>query len=126
MMTDGGPENQGALDRLIFENNLPINKITAGKDVSFSNSPIEAVHKITKYQCLHHLEIPNRESLIQKLSEWIPVYNQERPNRAGRYLLTPQEIYEGKSVDSNLLKEQSMNAKKQRYEENRVTSCGVC
>ncbi|WP_232424464.1 DDE-type integrase/transposase/recombinase [Leptospira alstonii] len=126
LMTDGGPENQGALDRLIFENNLPINKITAGKDVSFSNSPIEAVHKITKYQCLHHLEIPNRESLIQKLSEWIPVYNQERPNRAGRYLLTPQEIYEGKSVDSNLLKEQSMNAKKQRYEENRVTSCGVC
>ncbi|AXR60311.1 DDE-type integrase/transposase/recombinase [Leptospira mayottensis] len=126
LMTDGGPENQGALDRMIFDYKLPINKITAGKDVSFSNSPIEAIHKITKYQCLHHLDIPNRQSLIQKLSEWIPIYNDQRPNRAGRYLLTPSEIFRGKSIDSNLLNQQSKDAKKQRYLLNKVTSCGVC
>ncbi|EQA62196.1 hypothetical protein [Leptospira alexanderi] len=63
---------------------------------------------ITSYS-IHYTKL--YESLIQKLSEWIQIYNQERPNRAGRYLLTPLEIYEGKSVDSNLLKEQSKSAK---------------
>ncbi|EMY79778.1 integrase core domain protein [Leptospira weilii serovar Ranarum str. ICFT] len=126
LMTDGGPENQGELEKVIFENNLPINKITAGKDVSFSNSPIEAINKITKYQCLYRQEIKNREELLKKLNEWIPIYNQERPNRAGRYLLTPAEIYQGHSVDSELLKKQSKEAKKLRYDANRVASCGVC
>lgn len=126
LMTDGGSENQGQVNRIIFDKNLPINKITAGKDVTFSNSPIEALNKIVKYQQLYLLDIPNQEALIQKLTEWIPIYNQERPNRAGRYLLTPQEIYEGVSVDSKLLKKQMKNAKKERISKNKKTSCGVC
>ncbi|WP_061285895.1 DDE-type integrase/transposase/recombinase [Leptospira interrogans] len=126
LMTDGGPENKGELEKVIFLKNLPINKITAGKEVTFSNSPIEAINKIVKYQRLHCQDILNRETLEKILNEWIPIYNQERPNRAGRYLLTPKEIYDGKTIDSTLLREQSKYAKKQRFHFNRATSCGVC
>ncbi len=45
--------------------------------------------------------------MIQKLSEWLPICNEEYPNRTGRYLLAPSGIFHVKSVDSDLLKQQS-------------------
>lgn len=50
--------------------------------------------------------------MVQKLSEWLPVYNEECPSRTGRYLLAPSGIFHVKSVDSDLLKQQSKYAKK--------------
>ncbi|KGE26130.1 hypothetical protein B1H38_06555 [Leptospira borgpetersenii serovar Ballum] len=50
--------------------------------------------------------------MVQKLSEWLPVYNEECPNRTGRYLLAPSGIFHVKSVDFDLLKQQSKYAKK--------------
>ncbi|WP_246047781.1 hypothetical protein [Leptospira ilyithenensis] len=53
-MTDGGSENKGELDGWINRSGVAINKIIAQKDVTFSNSQIEALNKIIKYQFLYH------------------------------------------------------------------------
>jgi transposase InsO family protein len=123
LMTDGGPENKGKLNEWIDASGANINKIIAQKDVSFSNSPIEALNKIIKYQFLHHQNISTLQELNDRIESWVPIYNKERPNRAGKYLLTPEEIYNDTKLDLSSLKEKTKIAKQDRIQENRNFNC---
>ncbi|TGN08713.1 integrase core domain-containing protein [Leptospira ilyithenensis] len=126
LMTDGGSENKGELNGWINQSGVAINKIIAQKDVTFSNSQIEALNKIIKYQFLYHQEIHNLQELDEMMKSWISVYNSERPNKVGNYLLTPEEIYNGHNKDSVLSKEESRENRQKRTLENQNFDCGTC
>ena len=65
--TDGGTENHNkTIDNLIIEQKDPrLNKVIAKKDVSFSNSPIEALNKVVKKYLRYHQ--PDTLEALQKL-----------------------------------------------------------
>jgi hypothetical protein len=125
LLTDGGSENKGALDYL-RDPDVRIKKLIAMQDIDYSNSAIKALNKIVKYQDLHLVNIPDVETVELNLNEWIPVYNNERPNRKGCYLMTPFEIYNGKIIDKTSIKKRINQARTERILYNRTHSCGIC
>jgi hypothetical protein len=72
------------------------------------------------------INIPDIDSLIHTLDKWIPIYNNERTNSKGQYLLTPFEIYNGKTIDKTAFKERLILAKAERISFNKQSSCGIC
>jgi hypothetical protein len=115
-----------AVDIYLSDPDIKIRKLIALKDIRYSNSPIEAANKILKYQELHLINIPNLTALIAALDKWIPVFNNERPNRKGGYLLTPYEIYNGKTIDKNEINSRYLIAKTERITQNRKAVCELC
>jgi len=71
LVTDGGSENHaGIITELIEQTNEPtFKKVIARKDVSFSNSPVEAINKIVK-RYLRHFKPDNLQEL-EKIIPWI-------------------------------------------------------
>ncbi len=125
-MTDAGSENKGCLDDYLNYPDIKIRKLIALKDINYSNSAIEALNKIVKYQRLHLVNVSDIDTLTETLDKWIPVYNNERPNRKGNYLLTPNEIYNGKTIDKTEISNRILKAKAERIAYNKKNSCGVC
>ena len=121
-----GVENKGAVDEYLKDPDVKIRKLIALKDINYSNSAIEAMNKIVKHQYHHLKDIVDIDAAQNSLDEWIPVYNNDRPNRKGGYLLTPSEIYNGKSVDINDVKKRIRNARTERIKYNKSHSCGIC
>lgn len=126
LLSDGGPENLGELNTYIREEYPPINKLIAKADITFSNSPIEALNKILKYQFLHLTEVRDINHIERLLSEWFPIYNNQRPNRSGKYILTPYEVHNNVSLDREELREETIQARKERILYNQSVNCGVC
>lgn len=126
LITDGGPENKGELDIYLNNPDVKIRKLIALQDIDYSNSAIEALNKTAKYQYLHLKNIPDIQALISTLDTWIPIYNIERPNCKGKYLLTPSEIYNGKTIDKTIIKTRLIQAKNDRIIYNKLNPCGVC
>jgi len=122
LMVDGGIEiNNNTVDSYIAQKEISIEKIIAQQDVSFSNSMIEAVNKIVKYNYLFKTEIPDHEALVTYLNEYIPNYN-------ARYHvsldgLSPDEAYSGIALDKDKIKDQLSKAKQLRLLENRKNLC---
>jgi len=92
---------------------IPIEKIITQKDIIFSNSMVEASHKILKYRFLFHHEIPSGDALTKHLEYSITVYNNIRPH-GSRELngLTPLQRLNGITRDYEKLKEQFRNPMK--------------
>ncbi len=83
-------------------------------------------NKIVKYQFLYNIDVKNIEHLQSLLEDWIPIYNNQRPSISGNYLLTPKEVFEGVSIDTDSLKNDFSNAKKERILFNQTNKCEVC
>lgn len=66
LLCDGGSENKGLVNDLLAE--YTIKKLIAQKDVSFSNSMVEAVNKRIKHDFLHHRHFNNIDSLKKLLA----------------------------------------------------------
>ena len=118
LITDGGPEN-------VADPSLPLVKQVAGVDIHFSNSLVESVNRVVKYQSLYLRDIANHEALIRHLEHWIPVYNNERPHSAVAPL-TPQEAHEGYSIDRAAITERIKAARTDRIAANRAAACPIC
>lgn len=116
----------GKLDDYVQGENPPINKLIAKTDITFSNSPIEALNKILKYQFLYLNEVRDINHLERLLSEWFPIYCNQRPNKAGKYILTPYEVYTNVTLDKQELREETIQARKERILYNQSIKCGVC
>lgn len=112
LFTDGGPEN-------VAVPSLPLVKQVAGVDIHFSNSLVESVNRVVKYQSLYLRDIANHEPLVRHLEHWIPVYNNERPHSAVA-ALTPREAHEGYSIDRAAITERIKAARSDRITANRV------
>lgn len=122
LMVDGGSEvNNNLVDSYI--ETIPVKKIIAQQDVAFSNSMIEAVNKIMKYNYLFRDRIPDFESCCKYLEKFIPDYN-ERPH-CSLQGLTPNEAYSGVTVDLSTASEQVRSARTLRILENQEYNCST-
>jgi len=96
LIVDGGPENNNRNVEAVLEG-LPVRKLIAGVEIRCSNSMIEAVNKIMKYQYLFRKPIPSPEHLKRWFPEMVEDFN-GRPHYALSGL-TPNEAYDGKVFD---------------------------
>ena len=73
LVSDGGRENNNPqIDEFISQlSEHRLNKITALKDIQFSNSPVEAIHKIIKGRYLRNKKFETLDGLISFLRDAI-------------------------------------------------------
>jgi transposase InsO family protein len=125
LVTDGGGENHAiSIDELLKQNKIPaINKIIARKDISFSNSPVEAVNKIIK-RYLRHYKPNDEDALLSVLELAVVDYTEKRPHGSLSGLI-PIEAYTTpqKQLD---FKAKKLKAKTLRIEQNRLANCQAC
>ena len=111
LIVDGGSENSNRHVEAYLAS-VPVKKLIARVDVSFSNSMIEAVNKILKYQYLFRKPIPDLEHLHDTVACAVLDYN-ARPHYALRGL-TPDEACQGKVFDEAEYRQRLQLARKQR------------
>ena len=125
LVADGGSENHAVIiDELLRETEHPlITKIIALKDISFSNSHIEAINKIAK-RYLRILDPKTYEKLIACIEFLIMNYTHERPHGSLKGL-TPFDAY---TKPANVLnfKNEMIKAKQNRIMFNQNQSCKSC
>jgi transposase InsO family protein len=125
LVADAGVENVNAEVDGLIESGL-LRRVLAQRDVTFSNSMIEAWWRTLKHQWLFLNTLDSRASVNRLVAFYVEAYNGEIPHSAFRGQ-TPDEIYSGRGQG---IPEQLQCAKRQaraaRLEANRAASCGVC
>ena len=116
LIVDGGSENNNSPVSAFIEGK-PIWKFIAKVDLSFSNSMIEAVNRILKYQYIFRETIPGLEHLKSAIIKAINDYN-NRPYYA-LFGLTPNQVYAGMLFDKAAYRERIVAAREARIEANR-------
>ena len=125
LVADGGRENHNELvDGLISSVPQPlISKITALKDIAFSNSPIEAINKILKRYLRYHK--PTSFQGVQRVVDlFVYDYGSLRPHGALKGL-TPMERYVDPARTLDLCPA-ILGARARRIEENKRVNCSLC
>ena len=125
IMTDNGSENKADVLEYINQADVNIRKIIALKDVRFSNSMVESFNSLIKYRYLYLHDIPDHNALIRHMTEFIPVYNNDRPHINHKYL-TPLESFSGLVPEKDKFKNELKKAHKKRIETNTKVSCPNC
>jgi len=122
LIVDGGPENN---NRFVtdFLDSTDIRKLVARVDVRYSNSMIEAVNKIIKYDYIFRKPIPDPEHAVPAAAEAIGDYN-ERPHYALKGLC-PNQSHSGLSFDQEAYRTALIDSRERRLSENR-SSCNPC
>jgi transposase InsO family protein len=126
LLTDDGSENEGHVTEFLARPGLRIQKLVAQVDIIFSNSMIEAVNKILKYQHLFpkRSQIYSFEDLERALAANIECYN-HRPLPA-LYGLRPFEVLNGLRPDPARFAPQMAAARAARLLANRNAVCPAC
>jgi len=101
LIVDGGSENKGAVDGFILSHEN-WKKLIAQKDIIFSNSIVEAVNKIMKYQYLFKRDFSNFPDINNNLDSFVEDYN-SRPHSVLK--LSPNDVADGKIFDTDKYKE---------------------
>lgn len=126
LVADGGSENHNRfINDLIFK--VPkekIKKITARKDIKFSNAPAEVINRIIKNRYLKNKKFESVKSL-EKFLEWaITDYNEKRPHNKFK-TRTPYEVYYNIGLTFDL-KERMEEGRRKRIVENKSGRCIQC
>jgi transposase InsO family protein len=126
LVTDGGSENNNkeVNDFIRRVSGFRITKIRALKDIRFSNSPVEAIHKIMKGRYLRNARFDSIDSLCAFLEKSIYNYNQVRPHYK-HSPQTPFEVYFNTRLDFNV-HNRIKQAAKERVIKNKNSGCGNC
>lgn len=130
MVTDGGKENHNKfIDAFISKlSKHKVTKIRALKDIRFSNSPVEAVHRTIKGRYLRNRKFESIKALDNYLKWAVEDYNMVRPHYKHRPR-TPYEVYMDIPLDFDVRK-RVKSAIKKRVKANKCTAClqctGVC
>ena len=126
LVSDGGKENNNSrINEFISSiSEHRLNKITALKDIQFSNSPVEAIHKIIKGRYLRNRKFETLQGLTNFLKEAVHDYNYLRPHYK-HYPKTPAEVYfkTDLKMDCN---SRMAKAMKTRVRTNLATGCSIC
>jgi putative transposase len=103
LVSDGGWENNSqAINQFITGlKEYRLSKITALKDIQFSNSPVEAIHKIIKGRYLRNKVFETVQGLSNFLKDAIYDYNYVRPHYK-HFPKTPAEVYFNTDLKINL------------------------
>jgi hypothetical protein len=125
LVCDGGSENNAlSVEEWIQITEDPkITKVIALKDIAFSNSPIEAVHKIMK-RYIRRQEPQNIGQLQKGLIDHVFDYTSTRPHGSLDGGI-PLEIYSQKGLIIDLT-EQTKFARAQRIALNKAGGCQIC
>jgi putative transposase len=126
LVVDGGVENNNNdMESFIMSDEISLRKLIAQKDITFSNSIIEAQNKLIKYSYLFKQDFRDIHELRKGL-EWIVIdYNHNRPHISLKGL-TPCEAETGENVPKERWHKQILWARKFRLEENRRELCRIC
>lgn len=125
LVSDGGSENNAMLiEDLLNETKHPkITKVVALKDISFSNSPVEAINRIFKRYLRHYH--PKTESTLNTILDFfVNDYGTIRPHGsiAG---LCPMECYSNPDVVLDF-REEKRKARSIRMAQNMGVECKIC
>ncbi len=125
LVADAGVENVNAgVDELIDSGLL--RRVLALRDVSFSNSLIEAWWRTLKHQWLYLNTLDSVETVRRLVAFYVEAHNSEIPHSAFRGQ-TPDEIYYGRGKDvPNKLTAVKIRAQAARMMTNRAMSCSAC
>ncbi|MDP3557665.1 MAG: integrase core domain-containing protein [Bacteroidota bacterium] len=126
MVTDGGKENHNQyIDAFIAKlTKHKITKVKALKDIRFSNSPVEAVHRTIKGRYLRNRKFESIAALNKYLKWAVNDYNVLRPHYKHRPR-TPQEVYFNTALGFDVRKRVKAAIKK-RVKANKCAKCIQC
>jgi transposase InsO family protein len=126
LVADGGSENHNRhIDGFLAQlSGFKISKIRSLKDIRFSNSPVEAIHRVIKSRYLRNRRFDSLEQLEHYLEWAVYDYNVLRPHYA-HLPQTPQEVYFGKALPFDS-KDRIRAACKKRVQKNKSLACNAC
>jgi transposase InsO family protein len=125
VVTDGGSENFGEVDRLL-EDSRSLRRVLAQIDILCSNSLIEAFWRQLKHSWLFLNTLETTAAVRRLVAFYIAEHNQKIPRAvlAGR---TPDEVYYGREEDLlERLREQRKTAQQVRSAANQAARCDRC
>lgn len=126
LVSDGGKKhNNSQINQFIAQlSAYRLSRITALKDIQFSNSPVEAIHKIIKGRYLRNKQFQTIEGLTNFLTEAVNDYNCMRPHYK-HFPKTPAEVYFNPDLKIDFSKPVAKAVKK-RVSNNLATPCSIC
>lgn len=126
LVCDGGWENSSQVinEFVTGLQEYRLHKITALKDIQFSNSPVEAIHKIIKGRYLKNKEFETLQGLSNFLQNAIKDYNYLRPHYK-HFPKTPAEVYYNTDLKINF-KNRKLKAINTRVKNNKNSACTTC
>ncbi|MBA3706795.1 MAG: DDE-type integrase/transposase/recombinase [Bacteroidetes bacterium] len=126
LVADGGKENHNQYIEAFIKklSKHKITKIRALKDIRFSNSPVEAVHRTIKGRYLRNRKFESIKALRSYLKWAVEDYNVARPHYKHRPR-TPHEVYFGIPLDFDIRK-RVKQAIKARVKNNKCSKCVQC
>lgn len=126
LVTDGGKENHNQYINTFISKltNHKITKIRALKDIRFSNSPVEAVHRTIKGRYLRNRKFESISALRKYLKWVVEDYNELRPHYKHRPR-TPYEVYFDIPLNFDVRK-RVKQAIKTRVKNNKCSKCVQC
>ena len=125
LVADAGVENvNSGVDGLI-ETGL-LRRVLALRDVTFSNSLIEAWWRTLKHQWLFLNTLDSISAVRRLVDFYVTAHNSEIPHSAFQGQ-TPDEMYSGRGHGiAEHLEEAKKRARAARLQANRASSCGAC
>jgi putative transposase len=109
LIVDGVTENNNKAVTTLLEK-YPVDKLVTMKDILKSNSIIESLNKIVKYNYLHPRHIHDQNELEKILGKIVvPDYNDKRTH-GQLFGLTPGEAYGRKTVNFKRIREKKIDA----------------
>ena len=103
-----------------------MDKLIALKDILKSNSMVESLNKIIKYDYLYPRNIHDQEELVKIMRKIVvPDYNDKRPH-GQLFGLTPAEAYGRKTVNFKKIREKMVEAHHKRIAYNQTHACLGC
>lgn len=126
LVTDGGKENHNKeIEQFISRlTKHKVTKIRALKDITFSNSPVEAVHRTMKGRYLKRKLFESIDALLEYLDWAVEDYNAIRPHYK-HAPKTPREVYFNLKLGFNLQKRRK-KAVQDRIKNNKCAKCIQC
>jgi transposase InsO family protein len=125
LVADAGVENVNAGVDGLIESGL-LCRVLAPKDVTFSNSMIEAWWRTLKHHWLYLNTLDTVESVSRLTAFYVEAHNGEIPHSAFRGQ-TPDEMYYGRGKDIPMqLQTAKTQARAARLAANRARSCDLC
>lgn len=124
LVTDGGSENKGEVSQFIKSTDISIRRLIAQKDIIFSNSMVEAVNKMLKYDFLFTVRLNDFKHTLQYLPGAIDEYC-SKPH-SSLYGLTPKEVAFGMLPDKRMFQQSIRKAAAKRSKVNLNQDCLDC
>ena len=125
LIVDDGSENKGQLDDYLDGTLVSVNKLVARKDISFSNSMVEAVNKQMKYDYLFTRDFNHIREVVEYLRDFaINDYHHKPHSRL--HGLTPHEVFNGSKPDPQVFREKIKEAVMHRFAINKGFRCEDC